>query len=59
MKIEIDKSDCQAIDLFTKNQLILQVEKEGIYRYFIYQRNGDIIGLSVDQNYQIEEERDA
>ena len=59
MKIEIEKKGYQAIDPLTKKQRILQVERMGVYRYYVYQQYGDIKGLGVDQHCQIEEERDA
>ncbi len=59
MKIEIEKSRCQVIDLLAKNRLIIQVGKEGVYKYFMHRESVGINGLSVDQNHQIEEEGDA
>ncbi|KKL86177.1 hypothetical protein LCGC14_1947360 [marine sediment metagenome] len=58
MKLEIEKSHCQGIDLVTKNQLILQVEKAGVYRYYVHQQSVVPNGFRVDRNCQIEEERD-
>jgi len=55
VKIEIEKSYSHGIDLFTENQLILQIEEEGIYRYYIY---GDFPrkSFSIGSSCQIEEE---
>ena len=37
MKVEIEKNHSCGIDLFVGDHLILQVEKGGVYRYYMYQ----------------------
>ena len=59
MKIEIEKKHGQVIDFFTKDQLILQVRKEGVYKYFMCRGSVGIDGLVVDEGCQIQEERDT
>ncbi len=56
MKIVIEKSLYQGIDLFTLNQLILQVEKRGIYRFYMYE-SSDRKHFSINFDCQIEEEK--
>ena len=55
MKIGIKKSLSYGIDLFTGNQLLLQIKEEGIYRHCVYE--GPLReSFSLDFSYQIEEE---
>ncbi len=52
MKIEIEKSQCQGIDLVTKDSLILGLLKDGVYRYYTNEEQ-----LTINFNCQIEEEK--
>ena len=55
MKIEIKKTHSHGIDLLTIDQLILQIEDGGIYRYYMYPpfvRDQ----FSVNENNQIEDD---
>ena len=52
MKIEIEKSQRQGIDLVTEKSLILGLLKEGIFRYYVSEGK-----LTLNLGCQIEEEK--